>query len=320
MGLPRGVQGGAYRASIPLIRPSKLTRRENGGVGKDLSEGWCLNFAVGCTHACPFCYVDAIHKRFGSRYDTNFSKGERCPECGMRNPQGTPPHKINCSKRPGLTERKWGDYLLVPENLGEAIAGTNWERWAGKEVMMSSTHDPFLPQLYEWAGMILAIALGRGVRFCIQTRSYLITKYLDLLSQYPEQVRLQVSIATMDEGLSRRIEPRVPLPQRRLEVLRRAKEAGLRTGVILAPVFPPCALRPDVAGDLDELAAELASIGPDRIYGESLHARGANLELTRAAAGADVRTADGAADASLEMAFHVALGNHGLRGTWWGEG
>src|SRR3989442_11794854 len=66
--VPAGVVEGTYRATIPLIRPSKLTSKKRGGVGKDLSEGWCLNFAVGCTHACPFCYVDSIHKRFGGRY------------------------------------------------------------------------------------------------------------------------------------------------------------------------------------------------------------------------------------------------------------
>src|SRR3989442_6257659 len=82
--LPKGVVGGSYRISYPLIRPSRLTSKRNGGVGKQLSDGWCLNFAVGCTHACPFCYVDEIHKRFGrSRYGDE-----------------------------GL--ERWGNYLLVP--------------------------------------------------------------------------------------------------------------------------------------------------------------------------------------------------------------
>src|SRR5690349_20821914 len=36
----------SYRAIAPLIHPSRLTTRDRGGVGKDLSEGWCLNFAV----------------------------------------------------------------------------------------------------------------------------------------------------------------------------------------------------------------------------------------------------------------------------------
>src|SRR5436309_4301807 len=99
--IPTGVVGGSYRASVPLIRRSRLTSRDNGGVGKQLSDGWCLNFAVGCTHACPFCYVDEIHKRFGrSRY------GE-------------------------AVLQRWGDYMLIPENLDEARDRTPWERSEG---------------------------------------------------------------------------------------------------------------------------------------------------------------------------------------------
>jgi len=110
--LPASVAGGTFRTTPPLIRKSKLTSRSNGGVGKQLSDGWSLNFAVGCTHGCPFCYVDEIHKRFGqSRY------GE-------------------------VVLQKWGDYLLLPGNLDDAIEKTPWRRWSGKEVMMSSTHHP----------------------------------------------------------------------------------------------------------------------------------------------------------------------------------
>src|SRR3990170_7942508 len=144
--VPAGVAEGTYRATIPLIRPSKLTSKERGGVGKELSEGWCINFAVGCTHACPFCYVDAIHKRFGkTRYGD-------------------------------AVLQDWGNYLLIPSNLPEAIEETPWHRWSGKEVMMSSTHDPYLPKLAAAARQILEHALPAGVRFCLQTRSFLVTR------------------------------------------------------------------------------------------------------------------------------------------------
>ncbi len=103
---PPDVVEGTYTCSPPLIRPSRLTSRERGGVGKDLSGGWSLNFAVGCTHGCPFCYVDSIHKRFGvSRYGR-------------------------------AVMRRWGDYFLVPGNLDEVIERTPWGRWRGKEVMI----------------------------------------------------------------------------------------------------------------------------------------------------------------------------------------
>jgi DNA repair photolyase len=286
--VPNGVVTGSYRASIPLIRKSRLTTKANGGVGKHLSDGWCLNFAVGCTHACPFCYVDEIHKRFGvGRY------GE-------------------------AVRQRWGDYLLVPENLEEAIEATPWAKWSGTEVMMSSTHDPYLPKLAVAAHEILERALPVGVDVCLQTRSFLVTKDLDLLSEYADQIRLQVSIATMNRDFARLIEPRVPPPEARIEVLRRAKEAGLSLGVILAPIFPPTARRPDVIQDLSAMAQALEDLQPDHIYGESLHIRGQNLRLVEDALGEPVRVTPGF-DRGVSRLFHQELRKSGLKGTWWPE-
>ena len=287
--LPEGVVGGSYQASIPLVRPSRLTSRDNGGVGKQLSDGYSINFGVGCSHGCSFCYVDEIHKRFGrQRY------GDAVLE-------------------------RWGDYMLVPSNLEEAIERTPWERWAGREVMMSSTHDPYLPVLAPWARRILERALPAGVRVCLQTRSYLVVKDLDLLARYQRQVRLQVSIATMSRELARRIERRVPPPETRVEILRRARAMGMNTGVILAPIFPPVAVRPDVVEDLRLMAETLAKVEPDHIYGESLHIRGQNLRLIEQDLGERVRVTPGF-DRGIAKAFRGELARVGLRGTWWYEG
>ncbi len=286
--LPTGVVGGSYKASIPLVRQSRLTSRRRGGVGKQLSDGWCINFAVGCSHACPFCYVDEIHKRFGrGRY------GDAVLE-------------------------RWGDYLLIPDNLNEAIEKTRWGRWAGQEAMMSSTHDPYLPALAGAARRILEHALPAGVHICLQTRSFLVTKDLDLLAQYPDQVRLQVSISTMNRDLARLIEPRVPPPEARFEVLRRAKDCGLPIGVILAPIFPPTRSRPDVIADLDAMASALQEIRPDYVYGESLHVRGQNMRLLEDALGETVRSTMGF-DRGIAKEFRKALGKAGLKGIWWYE-
>ena len=286
--LPASVAGGTYRTTPPLIRQSKLTSRSNGGVGKQLSDGWSLNFAVGCTHGCPFCYVDEIHKRFGQgRY------GE-------------------------VVLEKWGDYLVLPENLDDAIEKTPWRRWAGKEVMMSSTHDPYLPTLAPAARKLLEHALPAGVKICLQTRSFLVTKDLDLLAKYRGQVRLQVSIATMDRDFARLIEPRVPSPEARLEVLRQAREAGLDVGVILAPIFPPLRIRPDVVDDLTRSAEALKPLRPDHIYGESLHIRGQNLRLLKEGLGESVRITPGF-DTGIAKVFHQKLQRAGLKGTWWYE-
>lgn len=284
--LPSDVVGGSYHASIPLIRPSRLTTKENGGVGKDLSEGWCLNFAIGCSHACPFCYVQEIHRRFFvSRY------GEALKE-------------------------EWGDYLLVPDNLEDAIAGTRWSRWSGLEAMMSSTHDPYLPVLAPWARKILDSALPAGVRICLQTRSFLVTKDLELLAKYRDQVRLQVSLATMDRAFAAKIEPRVPPPEARIQVLRKARAAGLSIGVILAPIFPACDGRRDPEGDVRALVRALSEIRPDHIYGESVHTRGPNLRLVAKRVGENVR-APREFDEAIASVFHEELAAENLIGTWW---
>lgn len=286
--LPTGVAGGTYVISPPLIKPSRLTSKARGGVGKDLSDGWCLNFAVGCSHGCDFCYVDEIFKRFGrKRYGS-------------------------------LVLERWGDYMLVPENLEQAIQETPWWRWKGREVMMSSTHDPYVPVLAAWTRRILEAALPAGVGFCIQTRSFMVARDLDFLSEYRDQVRIQVSIATMNRDFARSIERRVPPSEARLEILRRAKEVGLETGVILAPIFPPMDARPDADEDLKALVEAIARVRPDHVYGESLHSRGRNLRLIEEDLSQTVPAADGF-DRRIAKMFHRHLANVGMKGTWWYE-
>jgi DNA repair photolyase len=282
------VSRGTYECTVPLIRASRLTSKDRGGIGKNLSEGWCVNFAVGCTHGCPFCYVDSIHKRFGRR------------------------------RYGDLVGRRWGDYFLIPRNLNEAIRDTPWRRWSGIEVMMSSTHDPYLRELAQYSRSILKIGLARGVRFCIQTRSHLVERDFELLAKYRDQVRLQISVATMNKALARRIEPRAPVPSRRIAVLSKARRLGIETGVIIAPVFPPNGIRPDLGGDLAEIVDSLSEVNPNLIFGESLHIRGDNKRLVEEALCEEIPLGNGF-DMHAGLAFKMALNEHGLKGTWWPE-
>jgi DNA repair photolyase len=249
-----------------------------------------VNFAVGCSFGCPFCYVDYIWKGYGR------------------------------AKFGPVVDLRWGDYLLLPNNLDEAIRATPWERWSGVEVLMSSTHDPFLPQLVEGAMKILEVALPRGVRFCIQTRSPLAARSIPLLSRYREQVRLQVSIATMDRQFARLIEPRVAPPESRLNLLKKAKEAGLRVGVVIAPVFPPMPQRPDWRSDMEEIFRALADIDPDYIYGESLHIRGMNVIYLKEVLGVEIGHKElSRLDREAGRLFRELTRRYRLRGTWWYE-
>jgi DNA repair photolyase len=283
----RKVAYGTYSINPPLIKKSKLTWIEKGGVGKELSDGWALNYAVGCTHACRFCYVDNIHKRYGER-------------------------------RAGpLVNRAWGNYLYTPSNIDEAIANTSWERWKGVEVMMSSTHDPYIPTLINSTRKLLEAALPAGVKLCIQTRSPLVMRDFDYISQYRDQVRIQVSVATMNDRLSRIIEPRVARPESRLHILEIAKQYGLNTGIIIAPIMPPLKIRQYPSKDIEEIASRLSQIKPDNIYGESLHVRGSNISELEAMLGQKLDLEN--FDAAIEVKFHKTLSKYGLKGRWWKE-
>src|SRR5690348_13427749 len=182
--------------------------------------------------------------------------------------------------------------------------------------MLSSMHDPYLPQLASFARDILEQALPAGVEFCIQTRSLLVLKDLDLLKEYANQVRLQVSVATASLPLQRIIEPNVPTPARRFNVLRKARESKIPTGVILAPIFPAVRVRQDVVGDIEAMAEELGDIRPDHIYGESLHPRGQNMRLIEDALGEPI-VYPHAFDFHAGRHFRRALRKHGLEGKWW---
>jgi DNA repair photolyase len=217
-----------------------------------------------------------------------------------------------------ITDRPWGMYMLIPtkESFLHALMNTEWYRWKDKEVMLSSTHDPYLPELYGYTRKILEASLPYGVRYCIQTRSLLVRNDFDLLLKHREQIRLQYSIMTLNLKLSRLLEPRVPSPYARLNVLKEASSLGLKVGVIIAPILP-------VEGwkeDLEMLFKELATIPNITVYGEILHRRGSNLRYIKELGInmiPDIDLED--FDRQVGSYFEVLLAKYNLEGKYWYE-
>jgi len=278
---------GNYKINPPLIKPSKLASKEKGGIGKDLSEGWGINFSVGCLHSCIFCYADQIHKRRLGRLIS-----------------GIP----------------WGNYFFLPENFDEVLYKTPWGKWKGKEVLMSSTHDPYLSQNKKLARKILEIALPKGVKFCIQTRSFNVLRDLDLIQEYKDQIRLQVSIATLDYNFYKLLEPFASPPSYRMRIIKEFKEVGVETGVIIAPIFPFNDIRPDVEEDLRNIFEILSEIRPNRIFGETLHRRGGNMNIIKRALGQSFSKEELMSfDQVAKDIFANLLDKYKLNGDWWPE-
>jgi DNA repair photolyase len=94
------VSYGYYEIKPPLIKPSALTASKS---GKELSDDYALNYAIGCTHACRFCYVDAIHKRFTKSRLMKNANNDVIVDVDA-----------NASVDVSIIDRPWGMYMLIP--------------------------------------------------------------------------------------------------------------------------------------------------------------------------------------------------------------
>jgi DNA repair photolyase len=74
----------------------------------------------------------------------------------------------------------------------------------------------------------------------IITKSALVLRDLDLLVELAKDglAGVGVSVTTLDVELKRVMEPQAASPRARLEAVRRLNEAGVPTGVMVAPVIP----------------------------------------------------------------------------------
>jgi DNA repair photolyase len=74
----------------------------------------------------------------------------------------------------------------------------------------------------------------------IVTKSYLVTRDIDLLAELAEHhaVAVVLSITSLDNDVQRKMEPRASSPARRLGAIRVLANAGIPVGVNVAPVVP----------------------------------------------------------------------------------
>jgi hypothetical protein len=94
----------------------------------------------------------------------------------------------------------------------------------------------------------------------VLTKSHLVLRDIDLLASLNEDNRVvvAVSLSTVDEKISGILEPGASNPEMRLEVVRRARAAGLGAGVMLLPAVP---LLTDSSESLDAVYSAAAESG-----------------------------------------------------------
>ena len=160
----------------------------------------------------------------------------------------------------------------APELLRVELARPSWK---GEHVALGTNTDPYqwvegryklMPGIWE--------ALRDAANPCsVLTKSPLLLRDLELMKQIAQRTEFgaAVSVPTLDERAWRATEPHTPHPRARLEAVAELTRAGIRTGVLIAPLMPGINDAPEQVARILELASEA---GAAYVSGIALHLRG----------------------------------------------
>ena len=202
---------------------------------------WSINPYVGCEFGCTYCYARDTHRwtmeraegRTGGRADgTTAVPSYRRSAPSLRSGQALPP------------EEAFEKEILVKTDVAEVLARTlNPAKLAGHSLVIGTATDPYQPaeRRFRLTRRILEVLRSyHGLSIGIITKSPLVTRDLDLLQALSKrhEVTVNISLATADPRLARRLELRSPVPAARLRALRRLTEGGIHAGLLVAPIIP----------------------------------------------------------------------------------
>jgi DNA repair photolyase len=263
--LPRKIDNRVGMWSSPaVIAPNNF-------IYKSLSD-WAFNVAVGCSHACRFCYVPSA---------ATIKQGPKLAEYGVKDP-----------------DAEWGDYVLLrpweeekflsslrtAENTPKRLLKPDGNR----AVMYCSTTDPYQvihhpdPERQRMLSAHARRLVRRSLELIrdqstlnvrILTRSPLARADFDLFKSFGPRLLFGMSLPTLRNDLSKIYEPKAPAPSQRIATLRAAHEAGLNVYVAVAPTYPEC----DEA-DLRATLQAVAEVKPVTIFHEPINIRAENVE------------------------------------------
>ena len=148
----------------------------------------------------------------------------------------------------------------------------------GLFIAISNSSDPY-PPIENELGLTrgcLRILKERNFRVQIVTKSDLVTRDIDLLVAMKAAVA--VTVTTLDESLSRRLEPGAPSPKRRLFALNELFRAGIPLSARIDPIIPginDCGI--------EDLVCSLHSAGVRHITSSTYKARPDSIKKITAA-------------------------------------
>ena len=202
---------------------------------------WTINPYRGCSHACVYCFARPTHTYLGLDAGQDF-------------------------------EREIVVKVNAPERLRAELARPSWKR---EHIALGTNTDPYqwVEGRYKLTRGIWEVMIEARNPGSILTKSPLLLRDLDLMGELARRADFSaaLSIPTVDEKAWRATEPHTPSPRARIEAVAELTRAGIRTGVLVAPLMPGINDDPAQVAKILELASEA---GAAYVSGVALHLRG----------------------------------------------
>lgn len=160
---------------------------------------WALNPYRGCGHACAYCYAQDV-----TRFEMT---------------------------------RPWGETVEVKVNFIQRLR-RELEKGARGVYGLGTVTDPYQPleKNHELSRGSLELLKRAGARVSILTKSDLVLRDIELLRGWAG-AEVGMSVSTLDEDISKILEPGASSPRRRLDALASMASEGISVYLMLAPVI-----------------------------------------------------------------------------------
>jgi DNA repair photolyase len=191
---------------------------------------WTINPYRGCSHACQYCFARPTHTYLDLDAGRDF-------------------------------EREIVVKVNVPEVLRAELARPSWKR---EQVALGTNTDPYqwVESRYRLMPEIWQALLDFDTPCSLVTKSPLALRDLEVLQALAAGPGVTVffSVPTLDERAWRETEPHTPSPRARLEGVRKLNEAGVPSGILIAPLMPGINDSPEQVGEILRIAEDAGAI------------------------------------------------------------
>lgn len=166
---------------------------------------------------------------FGTSYTMNLYRG-CCHGC------------IYCDSRSDCYRIENFDQVRIKEKALEIVRNDLRRKVKPGVVGTGAMSDPYNPFERKLLATRHSLELLSAYEFgvAVVTKSPLITRDIDLLQEIQKHspVLVKMTITTIDDNVSKQIEPKVAVSSQRFEALKQLSDAGIFCGIVLMPVLP----------------------------------------------------------------------------------